>query len=411
MTRRGSATATLLLLASCGSPIVGAECRAGWLDCDGICIEVQNDPHNCGACGHECGPFECSGGVCGPLRRPDAGGPDASMSSPDGGDGGGAGMPSIGKGGVGLIPDGGFPGCEIGRTDCGGACADTLRDRMHCGECGTQCSADQYCIEGMCKDICDLPLHPCMHACVDYQTDENNCGSCGNVCASGICVAGRCGDTFPGSLFVIGHDYSASTASTPPVMKRLAGNAVLLTKGTSVRVAVYRGKTTDASFTGVRNAIDFAADENGQTWKSIAVSAARVTQSLREVNTFVILPQQDATDPELTALGQQWSMAMAQFLLRGGVIVLFDAPSSRNKGTYQVLEPAALFTATARERIANKQTLTIDDPTVAVTLHLTTSPYQSKDNTVHFLGVGSDGIPVVKDPGGDPVVIFRVVVP
>jgi hypothetical protein len=420
-----------LLLASCGSPIVGAECRAGWLDCDGVCVEVQNDPNNCGVCGKSCGGFECIGGMCSRHLRADAG-MDGGLEAIDGGldaslsDGGADASthtpPGKGKGGVGSAPfgpDGGLMlpddaaahGCAIGLTECGGVCADSQHDPKHCGDCNTQCPGGQYCVDGMCKDVCTLPLHLCNGACVDYDSDENNCGSCGHVCTSGICTSGVCADTFPGSLVVIGHDYSASASMLPPVIKRIAGNSALLPASATPRVLIYRGKTSSASYSGVRSAIDLVANDRHITWDAIEVGADAVTQGLRDVDSFVVMPQQGASDAQLQALGEQWGLAMSQFLLRGGVIVLFDTPSTKNAGTYQVLQPAGLFTASAREQIPNKQVLSVADPTGAVVLHLPSSPYPSKPNTVRFLDVSSDGSTVIADPSGKPVVVLRVVVP
>jgi hypothetical protein len=41
-------------------------CSADMLDCGAGCIDVTDDPANCGACGHDCGGGACSAGVCMP---------------------------------------------------------------------------------------------------------------------------------------------------------------------------------------------------------------------------------------------------------------------------------------------------------------------------------------------------------
>ena len=40
-------------------------CFGGQQWCNGMCVEVELDPSNCGSCGHQCGPGEyCAGGIC-----------------------------------------------------------------------------------------------------------------------------------------------------------------------------------------------------------------------------------------------------------------------------------------------------------------------------------------------------------
>jgi hypothetical protein len=392
-----------LLLASCGSPVVGAECRAGWLECDGICVEVQTDEHNCGACGHECGPFECSGGMCGPLRAHEDAGTDASMSVPDAGLDAGT-EPGIGKGGIGspFLPDSGLSGCALGETECASDCVDTLTDRYHCGDCDTQCKgAEVYCIAGVCKDVCEDPLHLCNSACVDYQTDERNCGSCGHVCTSGICTDGKCSDVIPGSLIVIGHNFSAAT----PAMQVIASNAVLLPQGASVRVLVYRGSASRAEYNGVINAIN----ANGKQWQQVNVTVDRVVPELATAETLVILPQDTTSDSALDTIGRSWALAISQFLYRGGVVVLFEGVSTKNHGTYHLLDAAGVFAASGRESIP-VQTLTVNTPGFDIAANASTT-YRSAGGTVHFLDVSSDGTVVVEDKAGDPVVIHRVISP
>src|SRR5271156_4303382 len=56
--------------AGCGieNGIVGGQCATGWTQCGLACVDIENDPDNCGACGHVCPPgVACSGGVCSGL--------------------------------------------------------------------------------------------------------------------------------------------------------------------------------------------------------------------------------------------------------------------------------------------------------------------------------------------------------
>jgi hypothetical protein len=48
---------------------VAARCMSAASELDGGCGDPQTDPHNCGACGHDCGGGACEGGVCGPTPQ------------------------------------------------------------------------------------------------------------------------------------------------------------------------------------------------------------------------------------------------------------------------------------------------------------------------------------------------------
>jgi hypothetical protein len=409
-------------LLACGSPIVGAECKKGYVRCDGRCVKLDDDPQQCGACGHDCGRFACVAGKCSTTKpRPDAGLDAGPMSSEGGaGDGGvgskldsGRGDGGIGRGGSGtpFLPDGGvkFPdpkamtSCGIGQSACGDACADLRSDPKHCGDCGTGCPSDQFCQMGMCVDICTAPLKLCHGGCVDEQIDENHCGGCDTVCVSGICNAGVCADAVPGSLVVIGHDYTA--ANPPRAMQQIAGNAVFLARGASVQVLEYRGSADPASVGGVGAAINVVVGVNGRGWLSTVADPDQVSAQLRDVSAFVIHAQAGASDDELTALGEKWGLALSQFLFRGGVVVLFETQSTKNSGTYKLLAPAGLFLADSREAI-DKQDLKVS-PGVGVANGITTT-YASGPSSVHFLNIQTDGMTVVKDRDGETVVFDRV---
>jgi hypothetical protein len=408
------------LLAACGSPIVGAECKPGFVICDGRCIDPKSNADHCGKCGHSCGGFECSAAMCTSTPLPEDAGLDGGPQSDagrakdagpgrDGGDGGNA-PPTTGRGGAGtpFRPDGGlsFPdpmvstGCSVGETACGDVCSNTRSDPKHCGECGKGCMTGQFCAVGECVDVCDAPLSFCDGNCYDLQNDEDHCGSCGTACASGICTAGQCADVLPGSLVVVGHDYSTAASAA---MKRIASNAVFL-GGTPVKAVVYRGTAKQASADGIKAAID----SDGRSWDQVAADPEHVTDQLRGATAFVIEPQATSTNDELQALGQKWGLALSQFLLRGGAVVVFETNTTSNDGTYKILEPSGLFTASKRE-VISKQQLSVASlgDTVAGRV---TPMYASATTTVHFLDVPAAGTVVVKDKDSKAVVYHLVAV-
>jgi len=82
-----------------GREAADSQCAVGQDLCNGICVSLQSDPLNCGACGALCdeGSY-CSGGVC-------------------------------------------VAQCAAGETECGASCVDISVDPSHCGGCNQPCSA------------------------------------------------------------------------------------------------------------------------------------------------------------------------------------------------------------------------------------------------------------------------------
>ena len=76
-------------------------CPSGQASCGGTCVDLQNDPTNCGTCGVACaGGESCVSGTC----------------------------------------------C----TSCGGTCVDLQNDLNNCGTCGVACAGGEFCISGVC---------------------------------------------------------------------------------------------------------------------------------------------------------------------------------------------------------------------------------------------------------------------
>jgi hypothetical protein len=407
---RIAALALLAVLSACSSPLVGAECRSGLTDCDGQCVDLERDPANCGVCSKDCGRLECRKARCGPGPRPDG---DGGAFVPDAGSG-----PPVTPGGVGspFLPDGGlsFPdpevdeGCALGSIVCMGKfCKNPRTDPNHCGRCGLICPYNEYCAEGVCVDRCTEPLTYCDETCVPTMSSAEHCGNCGNGCASGICTEGACDDIVPGQLVIFGHDYNvASEAST--TMKRLTGNALFLASGAPVRALIYRGAASDRSAEGVEAAIDFTVNLDGRPWSRIEAIEDEVTSQLFSADAFIIHAQDGASDDELTALGRKWGLALSQFLLRGGVVLLFETVTDNNSGTYRLLQPTGLFDAASRRSVARRQTLTVVNPGIGVAAR-TTRSYRSATNTVRFVGVTSPGTVVVQDSDRETVIFHRIV--
>lgn len=91
-----------------GRPCVDGACGCdrGRADCDGTCVDLDNERRHCGACGRVCQPSEtCRDGVC---------------------------------------------SCGTGLTACGGACVNTDSAPTNCGKCGVVCPSGLSCAGGRC---------------------------------------------------------------------------------------------------------------------------------------------------------------------------------------------------------------------------------------------------------------------
>jgi hypothetical protein len=92
----------------------------------GECLDLANDPQNCGGPGFSCSPGQsCQHGVC--------------SGTP----------PECGLGRIGAF-------CDLdageGFICCPGGCTDSHSDVNHCGECWIACGAGQTCVAGTCRD-------------------------------------------------------------------------------------------------------------------------------------------------------------------------------------------------------------------------------------------------------------------
>ena len=138
-------------------------CTGALTLCGSDCVDIKNDPANCGSCGSACASGQaCSAGVCTAL-------------------------------------------CASPLMVCSGVCLDVRFDPDHCGTCTNACPttghvATRGCAAGTCSIVkCATGYLDCnakvSDGCeVDSTSDAMNCGACGKACGSGAnCVAGACG--------------------------------------------------------------------------------------------------------------------------------------------------------------------------------------------------------------------------
>ena len=379
----------------CESPIVGASCQPGFAVCADGCVDLQEDYRNCGECDNNCGKYLCKAGKCSATPRPefDSGpvaGSDASMPS---------------DAGV-FDPDTGITdSCGLGSLMCGDTCVDVASDRRHCGACDNKCAEGELCAYGKCyAGDCPDDLMFCHGVCRDLMISPRDCGHCGFTCTSGLCVNGACEDEVLGRAVVIGHDFWDFNNA----MMRIAGNAVFLPRRASVRLLTYRGDTDEPSEKAVSYAVKFASAELGRKYDEFGAVEALVPLQLNKADVFLIYPQARASNSTLQKLARQWAAALAQFVKQGGTIVLFEAPSTSNDGTYQILEPAHIFAAGGRAEIADQQ-LRVPNTEIGTVLNVP-SRYMSTMHSVRFNDITTSFTPLVVDQDGQPVVLQRVIV-
>ncbi len=208
-TSRRLALALLAAMTVAGSRpgrATAAQCASGLTDCGGVCVDLQSDLNNCGACGEVCEsglvPVECRSGVCERASCPVGieycgavdGCRDLTSDPAHCGACANACASGVCNGGV-CAPGGGA--CPPDQTDCGGVCVHTCCNNEHCGACGTVCPPGETCFEGICgcpSGLCCAEGEViCDGTCVATCCDNNNCGACGNVCTGGLtCFEGKC---------------------------------------------------------------------------------------------------------------------------------------------------------------------------------------------------------------------------
>lgn len=92
------------------------------------------------------------------------------------------------------------PWGDCNETADDGCEQDLSSDDLHCGECGNECTEDEYCEEGWCVFDCG-EMKFCAGECVDTTSDAMHCDGCLQACLSdsadvlGACVNSQCFDS------------------------------------------------------------------------------------------------------------------------------------------------------------------------------------------------------------------------
>ncbi|MET0791917.1 MAG: hypothetical protein ABW061_10385 [Polyangiaceae bacterium] len=376
--------------AACGSSgVVGGECNASYVSCDGQCVDAQNDPANCGGCKLACDDgIACVNAVCNGTLEGGAGSSGNGGSSGTAGDGGTGGDSGSGAnaGSAGeeddagnlsdAMPDGDaaclppydratacgdcqttcagakplctsdgmgsyvcVPKCKAPLVDCDGQCVDpsTFDTADACGACDNKCpmSAPTCSPNGAgghaCVLVCDDPLKACKGQCVDYNIDPDNCGSCGNVCESGICQGGMCVGANYGHVVAACMDYQTANAGSPQTT--LMRNAVFLRGGQTTRILAYTEYATASGRAKVDQDIGYAAMNPTRTVTITPLtkySNVTANLSIAKYEVFLVYDQTAAPAGQMATVGAAWqaNSVLDSFVAAGGVIIVLSGGTS-----------------------------------------------------------------------------------
>jgi len=188
--------AVLLALAfpaACGSSgVVGGQCSASHIDCNGQCVDAQNDANNCGGCGRKCkAGVTCEDALCDGVPAGNAGASGNGGSSGDGGDGGSSADSGAGGSSAAAGAEDDAGNLSDAHPDGDAGCLPPYNTAAKCGDCHTKCSDSKpNCApygqgEYVCVAVCQGPLVACDGQCVEPTfTTPEACGGCNEKCSA-----------------------------------------------------------------------------------------------------------------------------------------------------------------------------------------------------------------------------------
>ncbi len=231
-----AATAWLSGCSCSGKCSNDTNCAKGQACCNGACLEVASDIHNCGQCGTVCATANaaatCELGLCHLTCA--SGFADCNASATDGCETklsnsptscGQCGNSCAGPHSAGLCLNGtcAAGACEAGFKDCNGIKSDGCETAVSssatdCGDCGHACMPSHssgMCMSGTCRlGTCASGFGDCNGSAgdgceSDLSSDAQHCGDCATQCDPGLrCINRQCS---AGGLLLYGGVTDAST--------------------------------------------------------------------------------------------------------------------------------------------------------------------------------------------------------
>lgn len=380
---------------SCGSDgIVGGDCADGYTECNLKCVDLANDPLNCGECGKSCpAGLSCLAGACkqGGLAGASGGGQGGASGAGQGGaagkggtggDAGSAGTSgSAGSAGAGGSCAGkpcgtacvdttsdpnncgdcdvvcttgvcinSLCGCNPPLVDCGGTCVNLTNDPAHCGDCTIVC-ATGICQASSC--VCPTPLVDCSGACIDTKNDPDHCGDCTTVCPTGVCQDSACQGASAGHEVLIGIDYLSVSpvAANKASVRKLLGNAAYLNSVAASgtwKILAY-DPFASPSRANATTIVQGEALSHSVTTLTIDVvtdpPTALGSLSVTSYQTFLVFDQPSAPAGEMGSEGLILGNAMRSFAKAGGNVVILSGGTGVNE-MWDFAAKAQLFATT-----------------------------------------------------------------
>jgi hypothetical protein len=441
-----------VMMIGCGTNegVVGGACAGGLTDCNNQCVNLSNDPANCGSCGNACGSGSCVAGSCGggltDARAPHDSGledgrvRDASddVSVRDGTVHDGTTQDSATDTGSrdgmlkdGTIRDGRNDGpAQDGRADANVAdtgfdasdCVPPYDTPLQCGGCRTACSAQDFCSPILdagagtygCVPICPSLLSPCQGQCVDETSDPDNCGACFHACPSGLCENSLCVGITAGDIVVIGHDYAANNIHLSEAT--LLANAVFIPPTNPLQVLSFEQFADPVQVGHVKTTLATNAPLGRTITYTVANDYTLVGGQLT-MGTFDVLlvyDQPKAPAGQLGTIGLALASPLLSFVSTGGDVVVLDGASGPVKQMTTFLSTSNLLAATADTLVPGGDQLVVVAPGDTVG-NFVLSPYAPISDTVFFTTSEQNGGPVTyvvdERNGLMPVVIHKTTGP
>lgn len=405
--------------------IVGGECAPGYVECDGACVDISQDPGHCGACGRVCASGICTNGSCTGETAGDAstdgnGTVDATLldaADADGSNGGDTSTGNDATSGDGSS-DGSNDGSNDGSASNDGAlddgCVPPFNTPARCGSCSTTCAPADQCSQVdagvfQCQPFCTGSQVNCQGVCVDVQTDPDNCGQCGKFCASNLCIAGVCSGSTPGNIVYIGHDYSNGPAGTSQA--RILTNAVFLPLANRVRVLSYERYAEPTTVTRIKQILTSHATNAGRQIVFTSTSSDTTIPATLTVANFealLVYDQGAAPAGALATLGASWASSLFTYIGAGGNVIVLDGAAGTTQEMHLFASGAGLLNVASHTPIAAGSAVSVVTPGDALAIGVL-SPYGVFNRTVRFNVTGpNQGVTVVQDVGPSPVVVHRV---
>lgn len=435
--------------AGCGADnaLVGGSCAAPFSQCGAECVNLLNDPENCGTCGLACSPGSaCEMGEC--LFVPtDGSSTDAARDGTSGSDGSLQGdstmpedapvgdsseagdAPSDGaSSGDGTLPDGVAPDGSVAdaANDAGGtdgtaadgtvtdggavdsaagdssgdegsdaACMVPFDTPAQCGNCTTACGdAAPVCAPSGSTYVCAAtcaPLQDCGGTCVDETSDALNCGGCGIVCPSQICLASLCVGSTTGSLVFIGHDYSTTIPGT--AQARVLSNAVFLWPADPVHVLSYERYADPTAIGRIHSIVAAGATGLGRTVDITSTNTDSDIPNTLKIQTYGVLLVADQVnaqgDVDLGALGNSWGQTLTTFTAGGGVVIILDGGTGAGQMP-SLASGTGLLSVTAQAILPTNTALYLLAPSDSLSIGVL-SPYAAGANSVTITTEANQG--------------------